>query len=80
VRRKIEDAEAAPNIPPKANRVWKNCFSPYFYRNRNAIEQMFGRLKDLRRLETLVTIGSLATSTPPSASMPSSAAGYESQP
>jgi transposase len=35
-----------PNIPPKANRKWKNCFSPFLYRNRNAIERMFCRLKD----------------------------------
>jgi len=43
IRRKIESKGAAPNIPPKANRRWKNCFSPYLYRNRNAIERMFGR-------------------------------------
>ena len=52
VRRKIEDKGAAPNIPPKANRIWKNRFSPYLYRNRNAIERMFGRLKDFRRIAT----------------------------
>jgi transposase len=52
VRRKIEAKGAAPNIPPKSNRVWKNCFSPYLYRNRNAIERMFGRLKDFRRIAT----------------------------
>ena len=43
---------AAPNIPPKANRRWKNCFSPYLYRDRNAIERMFGRIKDFRRIAT----------------------------
>jgi transposase len=48
VRRKIESKGAAPNIPSKAKRRWKNCFSPYLYRNRNAIERMFGRLKDFR--------------------------------
>jgi transposase len=52
VRRKIESKGAAPNIPPKVNRRWKNCFSPYLYRNRNAIERMFGRLKDFRRIAT----------------------------
>ena len=52
VRRKIENMGVAPNIPPKANRRWKNCFSPYLYRNRNAIERMFGRLKDFRRIAT----------------------------
>jgi transposase len=52
VRRKIESKGAAPNIPPKANRRWKNCFSPYLYRDRNAIERMFGRIKDFRRIAT----------------------------
>ena len=41
-----------PNIPPKANRIWKNCFSPVLYRARNAIERMFCRLKDFRRIAT----------------------------
>jgi transposase len=52
VRRKIESLGAAPNIPPKVNRRWKNCFSPVLYRDRNAIERMFGRLKDFRRIAT----------------------------
>ncbi len=52
VRQKIQDMGAVPNIPPKKNRRWKNCFSPYLYRDRNAIERMFGRLKDFRRIAT----------------------------
>ena len=52
VRQKIEAKGAAPNIPPKVSRVWKNCFSPYLYRGRNAIERMFNRLKDFRRIAT----------------------------
>ena len=52
VRRKIEDMGAAPNMPPKANRRWKNCFSPFLYRDRNAIGRVFGRIKDLRRIAT----------------------------
>lgn len=52
VRRKVEEAGAMPNIPPKANRRWKPCFSPFLYRDRNAIERMFGRLKDFRRIAT----------------------------
>lgn len=52
VRHRIEAAGAVPNIPPKSNRRWKNCFSPYLYRGRNAIERMFGRLKDFRRIAT----------------------------
>jgi len=50
--RQIEGKGAMTNIPPKANRRWKNCFSPTLYRNRNAIERMFGRLKDFRRIAT----------------------------
>lgn len=52
VRRKIERLGAAPNIPPRRNRRWKNCFSPALYRERNAIERMFARLKDFRRIAT----------------------------
>lgn len=39
---------AVPNIPSKANRRWKSCFSKTLYKGRNAIEPMFCRLKDDR--------------------------------
>ena len=78
VRRKIESKGAAPNIPPKANRRWKSCFSPYLYRDRNAIERRFGRLKDFRSKE-LDTTASPKTSSPPSASPLRSATGYKSR-
>ena len=52
IRRQIEATGAAPNIPPKVNRLWTPCFSPVLYRGRNAIERMFGRLKDFRRIAT----------------------------
>ena len=52
VRRQVEEAGAMPNIPPKANRRWKPCFSPVLYRDRNAIERMFCRLKDFRQVAT----------------------------
>ena len=52
IRGQIEARGAAPNIPPKANRRWKGCFSPVLYRARNAIERMFCRLKDFRRIAT----------------------------
>jgi transposase len=52
IRRQIECAGAMPKIPPEANRRWKNCFSPALYRDRNAIERMFCRLKDFRRVAT----------------------------
>jgi transposase len=41
IRQQVADQGAMANIPPKANRKWKNCFSPFLYRNRNAIERMF---------------------------------------
>jgi transposase len=52
IRRQVEAKGTMPNIPPKANRRWKNCFSPLLYRERNAIERMFCRLKDFRRIAT----------------------------
>jgi transposase len=52
IRRRVEARDILPNIPPKANRRWKNCFSPVLYRDRNAIERMFCRLKDFRRIAT----------------------------
>jgi transposase len=52
ILQQVADRGAMANIPPKANRKWKNCFSPFLYRNRNAIERMFCRLKDFRRVAT----------------------------
>lgn len=37
VRSKVQGMGTVPNIPPKKNRRWKNCFSPFLYRDRNAI-------------------------------------------
>jgi transposase len=52
IRRQVEALGTMPNIPPKKNRKWKNCFSPALYKDRNAIERMFCRLKDFRRIAT----------------------------
>ena len=52
IRRQVEARGTMPNIPPKSNRKWKNCFSPFLYRKRNAIERMFSRVKDFRRVAT----------------------------
>ena len=52
IRRQIEDQGAVPNIPSKTTRRWKSCFSPVLYRARNAVERMFCRLKDYRRIAT----------------------------
>lgn len=54
IRRQVEENGTMPNIPPKATRRWKNCFSPALYRDRNAIERIFCRLKDFRRVATAV--------------------------
>ena len=51
-RSQISDQGALANLPPKANRKEKLCFSPFLYRDRNAIERMFCRLKDFRRIAT----------------------------
>ncbi len=52
IRRQVCARGTFANIPPKKNRTWKNCFSPFLYRDRNAIERMFCRLKDFRRTAT----------------------------
>ncbi len=52
IRRQIEAHGAAPNIPPKSNRRYKPGFSPTLYRNRNAVERSFCRLKAFQRFAT----------------------------
>jgi transposase len=50
---KVRQRSALVNIPPpKANRKWKSCFSPYLYHDRNAIKRMFCGLKDFRGIAT----------------------------
>jgi hypothetical protein len=76
VRHKIESNGAAPNIPSKTNRVWKNCFSPYLYRNRNA-SACSDASKTLAGLQQDTTV-SPKTSSLLSASPLPCAIGYES--
>ena len=52
LRRQIEAAGAAPNIPAMIHRRWKPCFSPALYRQRNRIERFFNRIKHFRRVAT----------------------------
>ena len=52
LRRRIEAAGAAPNIPSVIHRRWKTCFSPVLYRGRNCIERFFNRIKHFRRIAT----------------------------
>lgn len=52
LRRSIEATGAVPNIPSKANRRWRACFSRVLYRERNRIERFFNRVKHCRRIAT----------------------------
>lgn len=52
VRSQIEAAGASSNTPPKSNRRYKPSFSPAPYRDRNAVERMFGINRDFRRIGT----------------------------
>jgi transposase len=52
IRDLIERQGAVPNIPSKANRRWKSCFSRSVNKGRNAVERVFCRLKDYRRIAT----------------------------
>ena len=42
----------SPTSRPSATACGKSCFSKTLYKGRNAIERMFCRLKDCRRLAT----------------------------
>ena len=52
IRRLIDAQGAVPNISSRVNRRWKSCFSKTLYKGRNAVERMFCRLKDYRRIAT----------------------------
>lgn len=52
LRRSVEAAGAAPNIPSKLNRRWRACFSGVLYRERNRIERFFNKIKHCRRIAT----------------------------
>jgi transposase len=52
IRRSVAAKGTKPNIPPKAKRIWKIRFSRYLHRDKNAIERMFCRLRDFRRVAT----------------------------
>jgi transposase len=52
IRDQVKGLGAFPNIPPRKTRKRRILWCRDFYRNRNAIERMFGRLKDFRRIAT----------------------------
>ena len=68
LRRQIEAAGAAPNIPPMVHRRWKPCFSPVLYRARNRIERFFNKIKHFRRLATRYDSPRATKSTPQTSS------------
>lgn len=46
----LEGRGTAPVIPPRKNRLVQYTYDKALYKQRNVIERMFGRLKDLRRI------------------------------
>ncbi len=52
IRDHIQAQGAAPNIPSKAKRKWRSCFSPVLYKERNRIERFFNKIKHFRRIAT----------------------------
>ncbi len=48
----IEAQGAALNIPDKANRKQRHCFSKALYKERNHVERFFNRIKHFRRVAT----------------------------
>jgi transposase len=58
-------------IPPKRNRKIQHAFDKQLYKTRHKIENMFGKLKDWRRILTRYD-RCAHISSPPSASQPAS--------
>jgi len=48
----LKAKEISPCIPPKKNRKVQHAYDKALYRLRHKIENMFGRLKDWRRIAT----------------------------
>jgi transposase len=52
IRELARQQGAWANIPPKRNRKYPICFSPYLYRARKLIERLFDKIKQCRRVAT----------------------------
>jgi transposase len=52
IRQHLADRGAAPNIPDRANRKVRHCFSKTLYKERNKVERFFNRIKHFRRVAT----------------------------
>ncbi len=50
IRERIESQGTAPNVPDKANRKQRHCFSRVHYKERNQIERFFDRIKHFRHV------------------------------
>ena len=74
IRALVNEQGAWANIPPKRNRKDPICFSPYLYRSRNLVERFFNKIKQCRRIATVMT--SSQQTTLPSSSWQQSAFGY----
>jgi len=51
-RQALSERGITPCIPPKSNRKLQISYDKTLYRQRHKIENMFGRLKDWRRVHT----------------------------
>lgn len=79
IRRQVEARGVMPNIPPKVNRRWKTVSRPCF----TEIGTPSSACSAASRISGASRPGTTdwrSTSSPPSASQPSSATGYESGP
>jgi transposase len=52
IRAKAAERKAWANIPPKSNRKESFAFSGWVYRQRNAVERFFNRIKQFRGIAT----------------------------
>jgi putative transposase len=65
-----------PCIPPRKNRKVQYSYDKDLYRQRHKIENVFGKIKDWRRVTTATTVA-LTPSCPPSPSPQHAATGYD---
>jgi IS5 family transposase len=79
IRRQVRQRGAFANIPPKANRKWKNCFSPHLYRTATPLSACSAGSRT-SAASPPDTIDWLQTSSQRSASQQPSVTGYESGP
>ena len=52
IRTGVAGCGAFPNIPARITRKKKFAFSPWLYRQRNAVERFFNRIKQMRGIAT----------------------------